>query len=76
MMEYILDLIEEHKKERAKKLRKPINYRKITRMVFRLLLVGLIMASCTQSITWLGDVATNATPRYHPPKSYYYNYDY
>lgn len=51
--------------------------RKWFRLIFRLALIGLIMGSCTQTITWLGQVGIKSTsrpPRY--PSSYDYDYSY
>jgi hypothetical protein len=52
-----------------------INYRKLTRTLFRIILVGLIVASCTQSVSWLGQVGidTGAVKRYTPPRDNYYD---
>lgn len=53
--------------------RKPINYRRWARLFFRLSLIALIVASCTQSIAWFGNVGMTSGRRYKP--SYYYNND-
>lgn len=52
--------------------KKSINYRRWTRLFFRLSLIGLIVASCTQSVTWLGDIGMTSGRRYRPS---YYNSD-
>ena len=48
--------------------------RKWFRLIFRLALIGLIVGSCTQTITWLGQVGIKTTSR--PPRyPSYYDYD-
>ena len=48
--------------------------RKWLRLIFRLALIGLIVGSCTQTITWLGQVGIKTTSR--PPRyPSYYDYD-
>ena len=47
-------------------------WRNFLRMFFRLCMIGLIVASCTQSLTWLGNT-TVKKPHSHRQKDYYYN---
>ena len=47
--------------------------RKWVRLFFRLALIGLTVGSCTQCITWLGQVGINTTSRPHRYSDYQYD---
>ena len=64
------------KKVKKPKLRNPINFRKWTRFIFRLLLVGLIVSSCVQSLTWMGHIGMETDPKYAPIRHHYYDDEY
>jgi hypothetical protein len=49
--------------------------RKWFRLIFRLALIGLIVGSCTQTITWLGQIGIKTTERPRVRPTYYYDYD-
>ena len=53
--------------------KKHINYRRYARFIFRLALIVLIVGSCTQSVTWFGQVGMTSGRRYKP--SYYHSDD-
>ena len=61
---------------KPKKPRKPIviQWRKLFRLFFRLALIALIVGSCTQSISWLGEMSMSSSRRYKP--DYYRQHDY
>ncbi len=59
--------------------RHPIQWRKLFRLFFRLSLIGLIVGSCTQSVSWLGEMSTRSSrryiPNYYQQNSYQYQKD-
>jgi hypothetical protein len=63
---------------KPKKPRKPIviQWRKLFRLFFRLALIALIVGSCTQSISWLGEMGMSSSRRYKPDYYRQHNYQY
>lgn len=61
---------------KPKKPRKPIviQWRKLFRLFFRLAIIALIVGSCTQSISWLGEMSMSSSRRYKP--NYYHRNSY
>ena len=50
-------------------------WRKSCRLVFKLCLIGLIVGSCTQSFTWLGEVTTGKSSSSKQTNYRYNDYD-
>ena len=66
---------------RPKKPKKPskpivIQWRKLFRLFFRLAIIALIVGSCTQSISWLGEMRMSSSRRYKPDYYRQHNYQY
>ena len=66
---------------RPRKPKKPrklivIQWRKLFRLFFRLALIALIVGSCTQSISWLGEMGMSSSRRYKPDYYRQHNYQY
>ena len=64
--------------KKPKKPRKPIviQWRKLFRLFFRLAIIALIVGSCTQSISWLGEMGMSSSRRYKPDYYRQHNYQY
>lgn len=63
---------------KPKKPRKPIviQWRKLFRLFFRIALIALIVGSCTQSISWLGETSMSSSRRYKPNYYHHNSYQY
>jgi hypothetical protein len=57
---------------------KSIDPRKLTRNIFRFLLVGLIVSSCVTSVAWFGEMTNSPydAKRYRPQYQSYPNYNH
>jgi hypothetical protein len=66
------------RQRKPRKPRKPIviQWRKLFRLFFRLALIALIVGSCTQSISWLGEMGMSSSRRYKPDYYRQHNYQY
>lgn len=59
----------------ARKNKIDFNLRKFYRMLFRLCLIGLIVASCTQTFTWFGEVSIGKTSTSEQRDYHHNDYD-
>jgi hypothetical protein len=66
------------RQRKPRKPRKPIviQWRKLFRLFFRLAIIALIVGSCTQSISWLGEMSMSSSRRYKPDYYRQHNYQY
>lgn len=76
--DYGISFLKPRKSKKVKKPRKPIviQWRKLFRLFFRLALIALIVGSCTQSISWLGEMGMSSSRRYKPDYYRQHNYQY
>lgn len=76
--DYGISFVKLRKSKKVKKSRKPIviQWRKLFRLFFRLALIALIVGSCTQSISWLGEMSMSSSRRYRPNYYHHNSYQY
>ena len=76
--DYGFSSIKPKKSNRVKRPSKPIviQWRKLLRLFFRIALIALIVGSCTQSISWLGETSMSSSRRYKPNYYRHNSYQY